>query len=229
MEFIFNGIDKLVDEMTRPPPTTEQRLERERSALRQRQQEAQHELRKNQLRQQDARQTGRKQLREGAPDSQLKKQAMDILQLEKNEKNLIRERDGLQDTTSQVNRMVNDQVKNRALLNTMAITNQQSVDPEQVRRITVNYMMQKDASKAAKDMMEDALEDSDDELLAEGDGGLAMEDRLRMEEIMGELQQDHSRQILKEIPPPKGVRVQKQTRQESEESRQRLAKFMTGR
>ena len=134
-------------------------------------------------------------------------QAEKLIMLERQAKALGGECSKMTSGQEQTNRVVRDQVLQRAQVTAMAYSNSKALTLQQITGVTTRYEMNKDANSLARDAIAAALDDSDEELEKETRTQYTAEEQLRMRELMAGYDRQVDQTLIANLPPIDGTRV----------------------
>lgn len=143
-------------------PTPEEKIAKASASIKEVERQKRRELLRNEIEREDAEQECIKYAAEGK-QYELERATMTQVKLESDEKYIQRELDRIKTNKRTMEKMHHDQIQNRALVDVMDAVTSQSLDPEYVRTVACQYGMNKMNASIVKDIINEALEESDDE------------------------------------------------------------------
>jgi hypothetical protein len=177
------------------PLTPEQRIEQAQKAIKERERFLRRDVMRLEIEREDATKECTRYANEGNTN-ELRRAIVAQVKTEKEEKYLQQQLDRLKATKKSIDRMINDQVQNKAIVRVMAATTEQSLDINYVKQTIGEYNINKMTNDTVRDLLEEALDDQDED----EDDKFTEEDVKRVEDLMKLNTDVANHKLLDQIP-----------------------------
>jgi hypothetical protein len=165
--------------------TTAEKVQLSQNEIKKRESEMRRKLGRLQIELEDATKACTKCAQEGNMN-ELRRLIMNQVKLEKEEAYVQRQLDKFRANMNHIDRMLNDQAQNKAMLNVMSLVTEDAIDPHIVQSTITEYQYGKTNTDLVRELLDDALEESEEEE-AEAEGGnknFTQQDNARVETLM---------------------------------------------
>jgi hypothetical protein len=208
---MLESLESVYEFFVPPVKTPDQRVQESRGNMKQELRQVRSALTRNEIEQELARKAFDKATnKKDRPEALI--QTKKLIGLERQRNQLELEESKLTGGEHRMDSMIRNQVRQQALVTTMAYTNTKSLPVTNVQHIAMRYEMTKDASKIVDETIESALNDSDEELLRLTEQQYTPSEEARMRDMMASYDQSVNQRFIEEMPAIGGRHVSQSLR-----------------